>query len=311
MTALQKKPIVWTDETLEGAINGAFTVTMWNQNVPYKLTKEEKQVFDQGKKQGYVLVGKRDNLRNAFSQWCEIHNKPYIYAEQRGKYASVKMDLIFCDETHNYEEDHLFEEKLLTVITAVGIKNTEFSAGGTYTYVSAVLSEHADYTARSFCAIYQQYHGITVKAPAFPEGTNAIAMFAQVQESKEQKFALCRKGQRWLNWRWKTFCDAYHWPYIKVDEERKGKAKVEVVLPESVTFQVGEVQAITKIALEVGLKADTSTLEMTYNRFLCYDRSMRMLYPIPTIDAIRLADEIVTILDRAGYFPAIDESWHE
>lgn len=268
---------------------------------------EEKQTFEQCKEQGYV---KQAHLKNVFGDWCAVHQKPYIYIEGHGKHVTVVMDLVFCEYT-GYQEDNLFEEKLLTVLEAIGINDPSIIPGGTYNHVSAVLPEYADYVARSFYAIYQQHLSLPVKAPAFPKTAEGARIFSHVQDSKEQKYALLSKGQRWLHWRWKAFCTAYHWPSIILDEARKGTAKVEVRLQASAPLQPDVKQSIIRAGQEAGLKADTTLFKASDNYLICRDTHIYMLRPIPTMSATRLARDIAAILDSAGYFPAIDESWHE
>lgn len=306
MTSSQKKPIEWTDKVLEEAINGVFTVTRMNQDVPYKLTEQEKQAFKQSKQQGYVVVGRRNNLRNAFCQWCEIHHEPYIYIEQRGKHAHVTMDLIFCED-HTYQGDRLFEAKLQMVATAVEVK-PDFTVGGTYSYIN-VLPEHADYMARSFLAIYRQHLGMDVKVPAFPEGTEHAPMFSQFQALKEQKYISYSRGRQGLLWKWEIFCEAYHWPYIRLNEKRKGSAIVEVNFPTSTPLRADVEQAIIEAAHKIGLK--TERAKYTDKGIIFVGPSIRMPHMILVKDATNFAEDIVTILDTARYFLAVDESWHE
>lgn len=305
------KPIEWSDETLEDAINGTMTVKRLGRPIPYRLTKQGKQTFEQAKEQGYILFPSSQSLRNVFSQWCEIHERPYIYAEKRWKYASVKMDLIFCNDRKSYERDALFTEKLLTVISAVGVPDTSLGVGGTYNYVDKIPVEHAGYLAQSFLAIYRQLKGENVKAPAFPSADEAISMPARIEEAKAKHLAYCHSKQKWIHWRWQKFCEAYRWPFVEVDEEKRGTARVVVDMPEGVTFLPGMEEAITQLAQEIGLKSDAQVKMYSEKHFSYGEKGIRMPHPIPTDNALHFAEGIAKILDDAGYFPPVDESWHE
>jgi hypothetical protein len=309
MTLSSRKPIVWNEETLEGAINGSIVVLQGEQEMPYKLTPKEKQAFETGKKQGYVVANtSRYNLPNAFYRWCDLHQEPYIYAQKRGKYMTAKMDLI-AFEDKGYHEDSFFREKMLTVVTAVGVWNTDYSAGGTYSYVT-VLPEHVDYICRSFRAIYLQHKGQSIKAPAFPDGTEHSKLFAQFLSAKAQKYALVVPGQRWLSWRWEEFCKAYHWPCIKVLETKKGSAKVTVDLPEAITFPPSMTPEITRLAQQTGFKVNEGMTRVIDGNFAWNDSFMLMFRSLPTSACTQFAEGMQKLLENAGYFPTIDESWH-
>lgn len=104
-------------QILYQAINGKRNIQRFGKVLPVTLNKEEKALFEQCITQGYAVKQKKENIYNAYSLWCEIHEKPVIYVQNKKKYAKVSCDMVpakcHLNEKGMEAIEHLFHEKAI------------------------------------------------------------------------------------------------------------------------------------------------------------------------------------------------------
>src|SRR4051812_28528714 len=83
----------WTDELLEDAIAGRRAIYYQGKPDRYRLTRAEREEFEQAKQRGYIKYGRKSNLERVYWKWCQIHGRVIVRVVQLSpRYAQVQMD---------------------------------------------------------------------------------------------------------------------------------------------------------------------------------------------------------------------------
>lgn len=294
--------IQWTNEKLEKAIQGHIIVYMPDgEKVPYLLTERERILFEEGKQRGYILAQRRANLLNAFLQWCDIHHLPHVYIEQQGSYATVEMEVL--DEKCLLNKLSL--EKIRTIYDYAAGPRSHGHTDPRYSYLPYVDLKRTEFVAQSFVAIYKQNQGVDVSLPPFPEPHPNNPLIFRLTEAKKQRYITTYTVKDMLGKRWRDFCDAYGWPYLRVHEQRRGYATIEVVLPAGKTFTPEIEQHIRLIGQEIELKREREKSKKSEKSYRQHTNSLTTLQTVPTASAMYFIQSIARLLYAAGYFPSI------
>lgn len=263
----------------------------------------------QSLQQGYLLFGS-DMALSALGGWCNREQQPLIYAKRKGKNIHVEMDLIFCQREHRLSEQSL--EKVSMLHDAVHQPKSSRGEGGTYSYINHIALEHVECMAQAYLAIYRQNQGIDTLAPAFPAPDPNNHYQARLAEAKHVHYLQTHRLGDSIFLRWRNFCMAHAWPYIRVHEARKGAATVKVELPTSLSWHPMLDTAISQMALQrrwmQGKDWMLSTHSTSHSGF---EKELHIIRAMATPIANEFAQQLVNLFVSVGYFPPIDESWHQ
>jgi len=145
-------------DIVDDAIQGRVKVFFHDQLLIGKLTKAEMTAYDQARTRHTLIISKSSgSLENAYFQWCENYNEPYIVVREKRKYAQVKYDLITTRDAKGFCS-HLprpLVEKIANVLSQAS--RGEWSAGGQYTYAHRVEIIQAPTLAKELYKIWEEY----------------------------------------------------------------------------------------------------------------------------------------------------------
>jgi hypothetical protein len=253
--------------------------------------------------QGYVIAGPGTQLMRDFRQWCASHRQPLIYGKRQGQSTHIEMDLLFVPN-----EQHLnacSQEKIRTIYDYVARPGSHYDTSATNSYISGIANDQAEQVIRAFLAIFKQNQGIDAVIPTFTPRSDSPT-YARMKEAKQKKYIVTHGIKDAFPIRWSLFCMSSALPYIQIEEQRKGHAKVEVKLAKGQTFTPTVAQHIKLATRQLGILDDDHTVaEIRRNQGRFYrldDRSVSMLRTIPAATAIFFAEIIVRELTEAGYF---------
>jgi hypothetical protein len=117
-------------------------------------------IYEQARRDGYLTIGSRSasriRLRNAWAQWCEGSQRPYVVVETRQRYAQVELDLIFQrprpGTSHSvYSTWQLRDatvERIAAILCEHNTTRTNVSAGPVFSYAYRIPFDQAAFVAR-------------------------------------------------------------------------------------------------------------------------------------------------------------------
>lgn len=253
--------------------------------------------------QGYVIAGPGTQLMRDFSQWCASHHQPLIYAKRQGQSTHVEMDLLFVPD-----EQHLntcSQEKVRTIYDYVAHPRSRYDTSATNSYINGIAHDQAEQVICAFLAIFKQNQGIDATIPTFIPRADSPT-YARMAKAKQKKYIVTHGVKDTFPIRWSLFCTSSALPYIQVEEQRKGHAKVEARLAKGQTFTPPLAQHIKLATRQLGILDDDHTIaEIRRNQGRFYrldDRSVSMLRTISTAMAISFAEILARSLTESGYF---------
>lgn len=262
--------------------------------------------------QEYIIFGNSREL-HTYHEACKIQRRPLIHATRKGKkLIHIEMDLIYCSH-EDRQLTSISSEKLRTIHDYMGA-STSSNGGGIYifSYVPSTEIELAEFAAKAYFAVYKQNKGDDCKVPTFPIPRPDNKRVARMKEAQERHYNHTHTVRDAMGGvRWEQFCDSHQWACINVHEHRIGHATVSVQAPKDRPLTREVNQEIARIGQEMELSNLAPYIRKQGDTWYLHSNTHIMTFKsFPIAQALHFTQSIAGVLDLAGYFPTIDESWH-
>lgn len=248
-----------------------------------------------------------------FHHFCRQKEQPLIYAKRdKGKKTyTARMDFFY--NAYQIQLTPLSVEKVRTLHERM-LPSKYCSVVPRFTYAHHLTQDQACYLVAAYWIIWAQQHYVSLPVPAPPADLATSPQSkktVRITQAKEHLFVQTVHSHDTMGVRWRAYCEAHGWPYVQVHEARRGRATVEVRLPEDRPFTDEMLDQIRQTGHAVGIRSWKEKLMPRETHYIYWETQLRTVKASPTENALSFARAIVGMLDEAGYFPAVDRGWIE